>query len=209
MADYSFLSYKKGSSFLHKCPAWCKILFIPLINILFLILPVHFSFGLIFFQFILAVCLKFTFKEIISDLKPVFFYAVLLIFFELLTWLGSGAEDFLNFFSWENEKDVVYLLVKIFAVMQTASIVFKTSTTLEMRDGIAVIFGRKSAITTSLFLFLNFLPLVGKIWEQSKKAWIARGGKVNIRMYIVLMPVLFSVGMKKAYNQARALVIRK
>ena len=58
-------------------------------------------------------------------------------------------------------------------------------------------------------MFLNFIPLVSKIWEQSKKAWLARGGKNFVKMYLALLPVLFSVGMKKAYNMSRAIAIRQ
>lgn len=206
---YSLFAYKKGSSFLHRCPAWAKILFIPVINILFLCLPPIFSVGLIIVQFILACCLKFTLKEQYADLRPVFYYAALLAIMQLLLWLFSGMEyTFTETFAWENQSANVYLLLKIFAVMQSASLMFKTSTSLELRDGISKLFGQKSAFTNALFMFLNFIPMVSKIWEQSKKAWFARGGKHNIKMYFVLLPVLFSVGLKKAYNAARAVNIR-
>lgn len=204
---YSMFSYKKGTSFLHKCPAWCKILFVPVINILFLCLPFYFSIGLIVFQFTLACILRFTLREQLCDLKPVFFYGILMIFVDLMTMIGSG-KSFMQTFSWENQRDTVHALINIFAVLQSASLLFKTSTSLEMRDGIAKIFGRKSAITNALSMFLNFLPMVSKIWEQSMRAWIARGGKKNIKMYFTLLPVLFSVGLKKAYNAARAVSIR-
>lgn len=92
--------------------------------------------------------------------------------------------------------------------MQTSSLVFKTSTSLEMREGISKIFGRKSTITNAISMFLNFLPMVSKIWQQSKKVWKARGGKNGIKMYFILLPVLFSVGMKKAYSLAKAVQIR-
>lgn len=209
MVDYSLFSYKKGSSFLHRCPAWCKILFIPLINILFLCLPPLFSIILVVLQFTLAFWLGFTFREQFSDLKPVIYYSVLLIFFQLITWLGTGCPDWRVTFSWESEKETVLLLVKLFAVMQSASLVFKTSTSLEIREGIGKLFGQSSAFTNAISMFLNFIPMVAKIWEQSKRAWFARGGKHNVKMYITLMPVLFSVGMKKAYNAARAVSIRK
>jgi len=209
MVEYSLFSYKKGSSFLHRCPAWCKILFIPVINILFLCLPPFFSIILMVLQFILACCLRFTLKEQFADLKPVLYYAVLLIFFQVITWLGTGCPDWHEYFSWESEKETVWLLIKIFAVMQSASLVFKTSTSLELREGIGTIFGQKSIFTNAISMFLNFIPMVAKIWEQSKRAWFARGGKHNIKMYTTLMPVLFSVGMKKAYNAARAVSIRK
>lgn len=200
-------SYKKGSSFLHKCPAWVKILFVPLINILFLFLPVYFAIGLILLQFIVACCLHFTIREQLCDLKPVIYFFVLFIFADLLSLIGSE-RTFLEVFSWESQKGSLENFISIFAVLQSASLMFKTSTSLEMRDGIAKLFGQKSAFTNALFMFLNFIPMVSRIWEQSKKAWIARGGKQNIKMYMTLLPVLFSVGMKKAYNAARAVSIR-
>lgn len=209
MVEYSLFSYKKGSSFLHRCPAWCKILFIPFINILFLCLPPLFSIILLALQFVLACCLRFTLKEQFADLKPVLYYSVLLIFFQVITWLGTGCPDWRDYFSWESEKETVFLLIKLFAVMQSASLVFKTSTSLEIREGIGKLFGQKSVFTNAISMFLNFIPMVAKIWEQSKRAWFARGGKHNVKMYITLMPVLFSVGMKKAYNAARAVSIRK
>lgn len=210
MVKYSLFSYKKGTSFLHKCPSWIKILFVPIVNILFLCLPLQFSLFLIIFQTILAFCLKFSLAEQLEDLKPIIYYAVLLLIFQIFLWLFSGPnlENFKNRFSWEREKDTVFLLLKLFAVMQSASLVIKTSTSLEMREGIAKIFGRKSAITNAISMFLNFIPMVSKIWQQSKKVWKARGGKNGIKMYAVLLPVLFSVGMKKAYNAAKAVQIR-
>lgn len=206
---YSFFSYKAGNSFLHRCPAWVKILFIPLINILFLCLPFYFSVALIAIQFVLACVLRFTLKEQFTDLKPVFYYAAILVMMQILLWVfGDHAESFAMQFSWAAWRENVFLLIKILAVMQSASLMFKTSTSMQMREGIGKLFGQKSAITNALFMFLNFLPMVSKIWEQSKRAWIARGGKQNLKMYISLLPVLFSVGLKKAYNQARAISVR-
>ena len=89
--------------------------------------------------------------------------------------------------------------------MQSASLVFKTSTSLELREGIFKIeklvrkilhLKNKATFTDTFSMFLNFIPLVSKIWEQSKKAWLARGGKNFVKMYLALLPVLFSVGMK-------------
>lgn len=210
LVKYSLFSYKAGSSFLHKCPAWCKILFIPLINILFLCLPPIFSFILLVIQFILALILGFSLREQFTDVKPVFYYAFLLFLFQIISWLFSnpGLESFKTQFSWDSEKESVFLLIKLFSIMQSASLVFKTSTSLELRDGIGKIFGQKSVLTNALSLFLNFIPMVSKIWEESKKAWLARGGKKNLKMYFVLLPVLFSIGLKKAYNVARAILIR-
>lgn len=216
-SKYSMFAYKKGNSFLHRCPAWIKLLVIPVVNILFLCLPIYSALSLILFQFILAFVLGFTLREQLTDLKPVFYYAFFVLFMDLIMALGKGNFDFAAIFSWDYQRESVFLLVKIFCVMQSASLVFKTSTSLELREGIGKIESairkflhakNKNSFTDAISLFLNFIPMVSKIWEQSKRAWIARGGKTGVKMYLTLLPVLFSVGMKKAYNSARALSIR-
>ena len=102
--------------------------------------------------------------------------------------------------------------------MQSASLIYKTSTSLEIREGIDSIetfihkifhINKANIITDSISMFLIFIPIISEIWDKSKKSWLVRGGKNSIKMYIVLFPLLFSVGMKKAYNMARAVSIRK
>ena len=219
-AKYSAFQYKAGNSFLHKTPSWIKILIIPIINILFFILPYQFALALIVFQTILAFSLQLTFKEQLADLRAVLYYAVLLLFVKVLTFIftyvfGSSSLPL----NWDTvllyikgEKHTLFMLLKLFCVMQSASLVFKTSTSLEIREGVGKIeyaITKKNTLTDGIFLFVSFIPSVSKIWKQSTRAWYARGGKHNIRMYLVLLPVLFSVGMKEAYNKARAVSIRK
>ena len=102
--------------------------------------------------------------------------------------------------------------------MQTASLVFKTTTGLQIRQAleqmelaVRKIFHLKPAtpVAQALALFVCFIPQVSKNWAQIKKAWFARGGKKSIKMLVVLLPVLFSVGMKQAYNYSRALMVRE
>lgn len=214
---YSALSYKAGDSFLHKCPSWIKILFIPVMNILFLCLPIYFTLGLIALQFVIACVLRFTLREQLADLKPVLWYAAFVVLMDVLMCGGSGKFNFAEVFSWDNQKETVFLLVKIFSILQSTSLVFKTSTSLEMREGIWTIekavrkflnLKEKNIVTDTVSMFLNFIPMVSKIWEQSVRVWVARGGKKSVKMYLKLMPVLFFVGMKKAYNAARAMEVR-
>lgn len=225
---YSLFSYKRGSSFLHRCPAWIKIVFIPIVNILFLCLPPYFSFALILIQTIVAFSLRFTIREQLTDLKPVIYYAILLFFFQIVSILFSCIKIDANFaktflstfikdFSWQNQKETVFQLLKLFAVMQSASLLFKTSTSLEIRLGIEKIerairklfhLKNKCTFTNAISLFLNFIPMVSRIWNETKIAWLNRGGKANLKMYMTILPILFSVGMKKAYNEARALEVR-
>ena len=219
---YSLFAYKNGNSFLHKCPAWIKLLFIPAAGILLLLAKWQFVPVAILCLLLLGFMVKISAHEQFCDLKPIFFYAVLLFVFELfmLDYKSFSAFEasFAEVFSWQNQKETVFFLLKLTAVMQCASLLFKTSTSLELREGIFLIETKiraslhlKNANTFSemLFMFLNFIPMIAVIWAQLKRAWLARGGKNSIKMYVSLLPVLFFVSMKKAWNMSRAISIRK
>ena len=208
----SLFNYRYDNSFLHRCPAWCKLIFIPVVSIFIFCFPPYICIGLIIVQLLLALFLHFSFSEILNDLRPVFYYALILLFVKILS-VGSqlimllfNSESFsiktffLSNFSWETEKPTVILLMKIFCLMQTTSIMFKTTTALQIRECF------KSF--DALSMFISFIPITSRLWTQTKKAWFARGGKKVIKMYIVLLPVLFSTGIKKAWNMARAVQVR-
>ena len=219
-------SYKAGSTFVHKMPPVLKILLIPSINILIFSLPFEFSLGFLIFQAALAFVLHFTIREQLRDLRPVLYYAVILYATSLIAqfFAGLGRAD-----TWQealksaflitvSNKETLKMLVKLFCVMQSASILFKTSTTLQIREGIGAIEGairhilpvsKKNTFTDTIALFICFIPMVYKNWELSKRAWFARGGKSGIKMMKSIFPVFFSVGIKQAYNAARAVAIRR
>ena len=219
---YSLFSYKSGNSFLHKCPSWIKLLFIPAAGILLLVLPWQFSLAAFLGFALLGFMIHISAREQFTDIKPVFFYAVLLCVFQILTLdfknLQSILSSFADTFSWNNQKETVLFLLKLTAVMQSASLLFKTSTSLELREGINLIesririvlhLKRENTFSELLFMFLNFIPMISGIWQQLSRAWLARGGKNGIKMYVSLLPVLFYVSMKKAWNLSRAIDIRK
>ena len=190
MGQLTAFSYKQGNSFLHRCPALVKILLIPVVSIAVFKLPPAVAITLVIIQTVLSFALKFSLREQLCDLRAVLYYAVILLI--------------IDFFTKADIVQTLLMLVKLLCVMQTASIVFKTSTTLQLRQALG-----KNIISETLALFICFIPQVSKNWAQIKKAWFARGGKKSLKMIIVLLPVLFSVGMKQAWNTARALSIRK
>lgn len=221
----SAFSYKQGKSFLHRCPAWIKILVLPVVSVVVFELPPVFAASLLFVQTILAFCLHFTVREQLADLRAVLYYAAMLLFVNGVVFVAGlfaggdvGAETLEAAAALVSEKETLFLLLRLLCVMQTASIVFKTSTSLQLREGLGVIelairrvlhLRPVTPVADVISLFVNFIPQVSKNWQQVKRAWKARGGKNSIRMYLVLLPVLFSVGMKQAYTTSRAISIRK
>lgn len=227
MSNYVAFSYKNGNSFVHKMPVLVKILLIPALNILFFMLPFYFSAVLLVLQFVLACSIGFTLQEQFQDFKPVIYYAVLLYVTGFIAqfFAGVNASEAVNLrtilltslrTTFTNASTAIMLL-KLFCIMQSASIIFKTSTSLQIREGVASIeiairkilpVSKKPACTTAVSLFVCFIPIVYKNWEQCKRAWFARGGKKSLKMYMTIFPVFFSVGIKQAWNSSRAILIR-
>lgn len=212
-------SYKAGNSFLHKMPPVAKILLIPFVNILVFNLPFEVSLGFLILQAALAFAIKFSLSEQLRDLRSVLYYAVILYATSFIAQFCA-----VNFSAQEaakitfSNKETLKMLVKLFCVMQSASILFKTSTTLQIREGIGAIessirkilpVSKKNSFTDTISLFICFIPMVYKNWELSKRAWLARGGKSGIKMLKAIFPVFFSVGIKQAYNSARAVEVRQ
>lgn len=223
---YSSFSYKAGNTFLHRMPAWLKILIVPVISVAVFSLPTCFSLVLIVLQFFLAFFLSFSFREQIRDLKFVLYLAVFLYFtgfigFFCADFLGRGT-DFLSSLGTSAEKTLrnsatALMLMKLLCVMQTSALIFKTTTSLELREGAGIIecsirrflhFKEGNTLTELVSFTLYFIPLVFKIWSEIETAWKARLGKSGPKMFMILLPVLFSVGMKRAYNAARAVMAR-
>ena len=207
-------SYKLGNSFLHRCPTLIKILFLPAVSIAVFMLPWQVAVMVVGLQTIAGFLLHLTPREQLCDLQAVLYYAAFLIFAKLTGALFTHTlkPDFFTDFV-----PTLLLLLKLLCVMQTASLVFKTSTSLQIRQALERMelairrffhMPLRTPAAQMLALFICFIPQVSKNWAQSKKAWLARGGKKGLRMLIVLLPVLFCVGMKQAYNSARAITIR-
>lgn len=207
-------------------PAWIKLLIVPAVSIAAFNMPPLFLPAAVLAQAVLAFFLRFSLSEQLRDLKFALCFAPFLyitgfagIFCASL--LGGGM-DFASALASSAGKslgnsETAVMLLRLICLLQSSSLVFKTTTSLEIRNGIGDIEGaarrllglRPGLPLTELLAFtLYFIPLVFKIWSQLEAAWKARQGKASPRMFMALLPALFSVGMKSAYNAARAVMAR-
>ena len=90
MTNETAFSYKQGSSFLHRCPAWVKILLLPILSLSIFYLPPYFVIAFIALQTLVSFLLHFTVREQARDLKAVFYYAVFLIFVKIIGSLAAA-----------------------------------------------------------------------------------------------------------------------
>lgn len=224
MGSYSAFSYKTGRSFFHRLPAWIKIIFIPAFNIA--VFSLNWRFGAVFvvLQFVLFCFLRFSLREQMTDMSPVLCYGVFLYLINLLsgTYINYAHAGFVGGFvsaakECLHDENTFSTVIKFWACNQSASLMFKTSTSLELREGIEKIessirrflpCNKEPRFASLVSMFVNFIPAVFKLWNELKRAWFARGGKHSFRMYFSLFPVLFSVGLKYAFDTTKAVLIR-
>lgn len=234
---YSTFSYKPGHSFAQKIPALVKILLLPIISVILFQADIKFAIFVVIFQFFISCSVKFSLKEQFQDLKLVIFYAFILYFISFLSHLFSNISAFnglsnLNGTFFHSAKKVIIkatvdsfrnqeslkMLIKLFAVIQGAAIFYKTSTILEIREAIGRIefyvrkllfLSQKQRVTKLISLFISFIPMVQRAWDQLSDSWTIRRGNSSIKKYLILIPILFSISMKKAYDVTKGEGIRR
>lgn len=221
---YSAFSFKDGNTVFHKMPAWIKLIFIPVFNVLIFSLDWKAALFFAVFQFFLMLFSKFTVREQAADLVPVLWYGILIYALEIFTefFTNLNSQGMIHSFLWgikkslKNEKNFS-VFIKFFACTQSASLMFKTSTSLSIRKGIEIIerkirlilpVKKECSLSPMISMFINFIPGVFKLWNELKKAWIARGGKVNLKMFLKIFPSLFFLGLKNASDTAKAITAR-
>lgn len=224
MAQYSAFRYKAGNSFVHRLPAWIKILFVPVCNLLIFSLPWQVAAGFVVAQTVLFCALRFSFREQCADVMPVIWYGAFLYLMGFgAAWYalartepfwGAAAQAAVRVAA---DRVTGVRVLKFFACVQSASLMFKTATSLELRAGIETIerairrwlpCKKEAKGAASVALLVNFIPAVFALWQQLSRAWLARGGRRSLRMVLVIIPVLFFVGLKYAADTTKAVLNR-
>lgn len=103
------------------------------------------------------------------------------------------------------------------ACVQSCSVLFGTSSSVQIRMGVESIevflrrflpFGKEPRFALAVSMLVVFIPTVFKIWARLCRAWRARGGRSSPKMFLVLLPQLFSVGLRSASETAKSLMNR-
>lgn len=220
MEHASFFRYRTGNTWLHRMPPAAKIFLMLALAIASFYLPVPAA--AIAWLFVLAAGRLFGFsaKDIFSDIQPALFYCFVL-------YLASLSQNALRW-SQALEAGTVYPLSALFIPepshlalaahlalsLSVSALFYRTTSNVQFHEGFAAleraITRKKSArYADSLSLTLTFIPQIVANWQQIDCAWKARGGKNGVRKIIALVPLLFSVSMKKAYDKALAIENRR
>ena len=210
--------YRSGSSFLHKCDARIKLISLFVLGTFVFLLPRNAALACIVLFFMLSPAIRFPMKEILSSLKPLVYYALILYSSSIVSALFAHAPFPLPFIP--SERDIV-ILCRLALAFLIANAVYRTTSPLELREavesierGVVRIFRKKTEyrrllFSESLSLLIVLIPEVFAVWQAVFRAWKARRGKKGIRMIITLFPVFISVCMKRTYVTALALKARR
>ena len=217
MENAQFFHYKTQTTFLHKIPAWIKILLIVSLAIVAFYLPVKIC--LIAYPILILfslTALRFSVSEIWSDAKPIIAYLFLLYFATILLNLadyisnlhGEAASGFPGVFV----PNLTYLplLAHLSLSLEITAIFYRTTSHGQFKDGFGAIemfVTRKDSAPFSdmLALALSFIPRISTFWARLQRAWLSRGGKNSLTKILALFPKLFHVAMREGYEKSLAI----
>lgn len=203
----SLYQYQSGNSVFHTMPSWIKLLVLFSFSIGLLYVPVFICPPLFIALLLCAKKSGIPFRFVWKDVTPVLYYAILLYFTSAIS-----RKTFLP------QPDDLIFCARIFIMLQIASLLFRTTSSLELKDGITTIelkirkilhLQPKASAAQSFSFFLLFLPQTFAIWDSVCRAWKARGGKNNVQKVFILMPVLISLSIHKAWQTAKAVAARE
>lgn len=212
-------SYRIGSSFLYKIPPIFKILFMFVFGTAIftfkesqnLILLSIFCFLIVF-----ELCVKIGIKEQLQTFKPIFFIVVLLFFTTMLN-VFITKHSFLGIFAdYKVFIPTISLILKLLITMQITSLVFKTTTFLQIKQTLTTIelFFRKvlhlhlkTTFSETFAFMMLFIPRVFDVYSSLIKACIAREpkGKIHLHNYFGIFFEVFALSMHKAYETSKAI----
>ncbi|MDR1868080.1 MAG: energy-coupling factor transporter transmembrane protein EcfT [Treponema sp.] len=99
--------------------------------------------------------------------------------------------------------DSIFSLLSLMTSFCAGSLLFSTTTAGALRD----CFG-SSTVSLSIALMLNVIPRFFEMWENSTRAYQARGGKIGVLMLIPLLPLVLERLINGAVKTALALETR-
>ena len=210
--------YKSGASFLHKIPTIAKIVLVFPMSILIMKLAPLFCIFAAGFLFVLGLLARFTIKEQAANLKPAVYYFLFLYALSVVTNLSFSLHIFIP------NKKTVELFMRLIVMMQVCSLLFMTSTSMEIREALERMEGgargfllglpwvgkfisRENSFSVTAAFFLSFIPYLFELWALMDRAWRARGGKKSLMIKNRLF-VFMKLSFHKAYLKSRAAASR-
>ena len=171
----------------------------------------------------------FTLREQATDLRPAFFYGVLMyalsVFSTLYENYGIRPVSVLAAAALAPRPDFLRIALRLLLIVQISALLFRSTSSMEIREGLISterfarrlllrlpLLGKRISpqcrIAEAVSLFLSFIPEIFENWTVINLAWKARGGRQGFSKIKTTVFVLISLCMEKAAAKARALEAR-
>jgi len=204
----AIFKYKTIKGPLHKLPVLIKLILLFALSITAFIIPSLWLGTGIIIAMITAFIGGITFREQLTDLKPAFFYVILMyslsIFSNIFSLLSEPNSlsptpySLLPFII--PHPDYLKITLRLILIIQFSAMFFRTTSTLELREVIKL---------NIIVLFLSFIPEIFEIWNKINLSWKARGGQNGLKKIKSLVFVLISCCFEKASVKAKAFELRR
>ena len=204
----ALFSYSKGRSFIHRTPAWIKLLVLIAVPFTVSTTPVYLCIGLMALFALFALMSGIGFAKFLRDLRPIGIYCIMIVLIDVVSYLVFDRSRAVV------TQASINLILRLLCAMEVASVFFRTTGTYEITYTLqaverAVTFGHsRLAVSGMLSLFLSFLPQIFRTWSDIDCAYRSRGGKGGPAKIVRLLPVLITVSLKKASTTYMALLDR-
>ena len=215
-----FFHYRTGSSVLHRLSPPIKLVVLVALALGAFSVPVQPALLCWLVVLVLSLVLQASIKAVLADLRPVLLYFCLLyassLILHALAWyraMHAGETYSLHAF-FMPEVSYLPLFVHVALSLAITSFLYRTTSNMQLHEGFATLeraltHKKRTDVADTLSLTLTFIPRIVTNWQRIDAAWNARGGKNSVRKLLVLIPLLFSVSMKDAYDTALAIENRR
>jgi len=220
--------YKTVKGPLHKLPAMVKLfVLLPLSGFCMSVSPLRLEIAIVILILTAFLC-GFTLREQLIDLKPAAIYAFLMYDLSVLSNLLDNFNKMTNAdlaAAFIPREDFLRIALSLAVVMQLSALLFRTTSSLEIREGLLTIerflrsvfshlplLGKRISpnprFAQNITLFLCFIPDIFQTWSTIDLSWKARGGKQGLAKIKTVVFVLISLSFEKAALKAKALETR-
>ena len=220
--------YKTNKGILHSLPAIFKLFMFIIICAFFMSFPPLWLIAGIICTAVLAFFCSFTLREMLTDLKPAAFYALLMYALSVFTGLYDNWILPLPALSAKvlpPRPEFIITSLRLVIIVQLSSLLFRTTSAIELTEALIHMekLLRKSIshlpllnkcvslqcrFAQNVSLFLCFIPEIFLTWTMINLAWKARCGRQGIGKIVPIVYLLISLSMEKASLKAKALAAR-
>ena len=203
-------SYMKGDTPLHRLPAGSKLAFLLFLSLaVFIPGPELRSIVILAIAAVILAILSFsaglTPWQLMRGSRPLFLMIILVFLIRGFSFSPPGINP-------DGLKETAFFGIRIALAFSAGTLFFSVTTSSETNRSLSrlekLLHADKLKLALRISLMLGFLKDFFVVWEDLNLAWKARGGKKNLSLICILMPLAIERMMQKAAATAEAMAAR-